>query len=230
MFIDPIYLVVAIPGMLFAMWASWRVNANFTKYSQVPASSGLTGAQAAAEVMRHGGVTDVEIVNVPGVLTDHYDPQHKRLALSDATYSQRSVAAVGVAAHEAGHALQHAQGYAPMNVRQVLVGPASFGSNAGIWIVVIGALMHSALLVKVGILLFGAVVLFQLVTLPVEFDASFRAKRILVEAGIVSREEREGVDKVLNAAGWTYVAAAASSVMTLLYYAWRYLGLGSSDD
>jgi Zn-dependent membrane protease YugP len=161
------------------------------------------------------------VVPTSGFLSDHYNPANKTLALSEATYASNSVAAVGVACHEAGHAIQHAEAYKPMWLRSILVPTASFGSSASYFVVIGGMLFHSANLVYLGALLFAAVLLFQLVTLPVEFDATARAKRIAVDTGIVTAQERVGMDKVLNAAAMTYVAAVASSLMTLLYYLLR---------
>ena len=182
---------------------------------------GLTGAQAAQEMLRGAGISDVQVVPTSGFLSDHYNPANKTLALSEATYASNSVAAVGVACHEAGHAIQHAQAYKPLWLRSVLVPTASFGSSASYFVVLGGMLFHSANLVYLGALLFSAVLLFQLVTLPVEFDATARAKRLAVETGIVTPQERVGMDKVLNAAAMTYVAAVVSTLMTLLYYLLR---------
>ncbi len=201
--------------------ASWRTRSSFKKYSRVRTLRGLTGAQAAAEMLRGAGVSDVQVVPTHGFLSDHYNPVNKTLALSEATYASNSVAAVGVACHEAGHALQHAQGYRPMWLRSALVPTANIGSSAGYLVMIGGLLFQSANLIYFGAVLFSAVLLFQIVTLPVEFDASNRAKRLAVENGIVLPQEREGMDKVLNAAAMTYVAAVVSTLMTLLYYLLR---------
>jgi Zn-dependent membrane protease YugP len=177
--------------------------------------------EAAQEMLRGAGISDVRVVPTSGYLSDHYNPANKTLALSEATYASNSVAAVGVACHEAGHAIQHAQAYKPMWLRSILVPTASFGSSASYFVVLGGMLFHSANLVYLGAVLFAAVLLFQVVTLPVEFDATARAKRLAVDTGIVTAQERVGMDKVLNAAAMTYVAAVVSSLLTLLYYLLR---------
>jgi Zn-dependent membrane protease YugP len=230
MFFDPWYLLFALPGLAMSLWASARVSSAFNEWKQVGTHNGMTGAQAAWQLLQNAGIHDVEVVHTPGSLTDHYDPVNKKLALSDEVYASTSVAAVGVATHEAGHAIQHAQGYAPMWVRSLLVQPASFGASLAPYIIIGGALFQAPALIHIGLILFGALVAFQLVTLPVEFDASNRAKRLVVETGIVYPEEREGIDKVLNAAALTYVAAAVTGFLTLLYYLMRFGGMGSSDD
>jgi Zn-dependent membrane protease YugP len=221
MIFDPTYLLFILPALALSLWASWRTKATFNKFSQVRTMRGLTGAQAAQEMLRGAGISDVRVVPTSGYLSDHYNPANKTLALSEATYASNSVAAVGVACHEAGHAIQHAQAYKPMWLRSILVPTASFGSSASYFVVLGGMLFHSANLVYLGALLFAAVLLFQLVTLPVEFDATARAKRLAVDTGIVTAQERVGMDKVLNAAAMTYVAAAVSTLMTLLYYLLR---------
>ena len=218
MFIDPTYIIIMLPVLIFSLWASFKTKSAFKKYSQVRVMSGQTGAQAAKTLLANAGISDVEIKPVRGVLSDHYNPMTKTLALSQGVYDQSSISAVGVACHEAGHAIQHAQNYAPMWVRSLLVKPANIGSRFGIYAIIIGLIIGATGLFKIGIILFAAAVAFQLVTLPVEFDASARAKRLSVEYGIVSAQEKEGVDKVLNAAAMTYVAAAAASVMQLLYW------------
>jgi Zn-dependent membrane protease YugP len=221
MFFDPIYFLFLLPPLALSLWASWRTKAAFNKFSKVRTARGLTGAQAALEMLRGAGVSDVQVVPTNGFLSDHYNPANKTLALSEATYASNSVAAVGVACHEAGHALQHAAGYKPLGLRSALVPTASFGSSASYFVVVGGMLFHSANLVYLGALLFSAVLLFQIVTLPVEFDATARAKRLAVETGIILPQERPGMDKVLNAAAMTYVAAVVTTLMTLLYYLLR---------
>lgn len=229
-YFDPIYLLFLLPGLLLALWASWRVQSNFSYYSQVPNASGLSGAEAAQYILDQAGIHDVEVTVTEGFLSDHYDPMHKRLALSPETFHSRSVAAVAVAAHEAGHAIQHATHYAPLWLRSALVPTAHIGSTLGYIVMAIGLFIHP-FVVLLGVVLFSAVLLFQLITLPVEFDASRRAKQILVESGVVAPEEREGVDRVLNAAAWTYVAAVVSTLLTILYFLFR-AGLlqGSSRD
>ena len=222
MFIDPLYIVMILPALLLAMWASWRVKANFKKYSQIRSGRGLTGAQAANELLNSAGISDVKIVRAHGVgLSDHYHPIKKQLALSEGVYDSPSIAAVGIAAHEAGHAIQHAEHYKPLWLRSLLVPTASVGSSLGYIVMLLGLFMASQNMVLVGAVLFSAVLVFQLVTLPVEFNASSRAKALLVNRGIITEREREGVDKVLNAAAMTYVAAVASTLMTLLYFLLR---------
>ena len=218
MIFDPTYFVFILPALVLSLWASWRTHAAFKKYSQVRTLRGLTGAQAAQEMLRRAGIPDVQVVPTHGFLSDHYNPANRTLALSEATYASNSVAAVGVACHEAGHAIQHAEGYKAMWLRSALVPTANIGSSAGYFVMLGGLLFHSASLIYFGALLFSAVLLFQIVTLPVEFDASARAKRLAVETGIVLPQERAGMDKVLNAAAMTYVAAVVSTLMTLLYY------------
>ena len=222
MFFDPTYLLfVALPVMVLSMGASWMTKSAFKKYSRQRVSTGLTGAEAARRMLARAGIDDVQVTATRGFLSDHYNPMNKTLALSEAVYSQPSVAAIGVACHEAGHAIQHARNYAPLWVRSTLVPVAGIGSNLGIWVMMGGLLLGWGNLVGLGALLFSAVVLFQIVTLPVEFNASARAKELAFEYGLVSAQEREGVSKVLNAAALTYVAAAASSILTLLYFLWR---------
>ena len=218
---DPTYFLFILPALALSLWASWRTNASFRKYSKVRTARGLTGAQAAQEMLRSAGIHDVQVVPTHGFLSDHYNPTNKTLALSEATYASNSVAAVGVACHEAGHAIQHAQNYKPMWIRSALVPTANIGSSMGYIVMIAGAIFSSPSTIYLGALLFSAVLLFQIVTLPVEFDATARAKRLAVENGIVLPQEREGMDKVLNAAAMTYVAAAVSTLLTLLYYLLR---------
>ena len=218
MFYDPTYWMMMLPALLLSLWASFKTKSAFKKYSRVRVMSGQTGAQAAKTLLERAGISDVEIKPVGGMLSDHYNPMTKTLALSKAVYDQPSIAAVGVACHEAGHAIQHARHYKPMWLRSVLVRPANIGSKFGIWAIFLGLIIGATGLFKIGILLFLAAVVFQLVTLPVEFDASARAKKLSVEYGIVTAQEKTGIDKVLNAAAMTYVAAAASSVLQLLYW------------
>ncbi|HEY0512107.1 MAG TPA: zinc metallopeptidase [Thermoanaerobaculia bacterium] len=218
MYLDPTYFIFILPALALSLWASWRTKSAFNKYSKVRTARGLTGAQAAQEMLRFAGLSGVEVVPTGGFLSDHYNPANRTLALSEATYASNSVAAVGVACHEAGHAVQHAQGYKALWLRSALVPTANLGSSAGYFVMLFGLLFHSANMIYFGALLFSAVLLFQLVTLPVEFDATARAKRLAVEAGIVLPQERPGMDRVLNAAAMTYVAAVVSTLMTLLYY------------
>ena len=221
MFFDPTYLLFIAPAFLLSLWASWRTKSAFKKYSKVRTLSGLTGEQAAARMLQQAGINDVKIVPTRGVLSDHYNPLTKTLALSETVYATNSVAAVGVACHEAGHALQHAQNYMPMWLRSALVPTANIGSKLGYWVMIAGLFLMRSTgpgVLYAGAILFSAVLLFQIVTLPVEFDASSRAKKLAFAQGIVTQEEREGVSSVLNAAALTYVAAAISTMMTLLYF------------
>lgn len=229
MFFDPVYLLFALPGLLLSVWASYRVRTAFGHYSQVPTQRGYTGAEAAQRLLDDAGLHDVGIVETDGYMSDHYDPTTRQLALSRDVYHGRSIAAVGVACHEAGHALQHATGYLPLGLRSILVPTASIGSNVGYLMMAFG-LFLSPWVVLAGAAVFSTVLLFQVVTLPVEFDASNRAKQLIVDAGIVDPYEREGVDSVLNAAALTYIAAAVSTLMVLLYYLFRAGLLGGSHD
>jgi Zn-dependent membrane protease YugP len=230
MIFDPMYFLFIAPGLALSLWASWRVKSAFNKYSQVRSARGMTGAQAAQEMLDRAGITDVKVVPTRGMLSDHYNPLNKTLALSEPVYASNSIAAIGVATHEAGHAIQHARNYAPLWVRSMLVPTANIGSGLGYFVMLFGLMFASTNMVLVGAVLFSAVLLFQIVTLPVEFDASRRAKVLVVEHGIISAQEREGVDRVLNAAAMTYVAAAISTLLTLLYFLMRAGLLGGRRD
>ena len=230
MFFDPVYFLFIAPGLLLSLWASFRVKRAFKKYSQIRSARGLTGAEAAKELLRGAGIENVRIVRTHGMLSDHYNPLNKTLALSEQVYDSNSLAAVGVATHEAGHAVQHAQNYAPLWVRSALVPTANIGSSAGYIVMALGLGFASANMVLFGAVLFSAVLLFQIVTLPVEFDATSRAKVLVVEHGIITAQEREGMDRVLNAAALTYVAAAISTFLTLLYFLMRAGLLGGRRD
>lgn len=216
--LDPTYLLV-IAGVLICLAASARMRSTFNRYSRVQSRSGLTGMQAAQEILRRAGIYDVRVERVAGNLTDHYDPRSKVLRLSDSTYHSTSLAAVGVAAHECGHAMQHAQGYAPLKIRGSLVPLANMGSTLAWPLIIIGLIFtgrSSEMFLNLGILAFSLAVLFQIVTLPVEFNASNRAIRILASSGIMYEDELKGAKKVLGAAALTYVAGAASSILQLL--------------
>lgn len=216
--IDPTYILVLI-GVVLSLLASARVKSTFARYQRVRNSAGLTGREAAERVLHGAGIYDVRIEHVSGNLTDHYDPRNKVLRLSDSTYNSVSVAAVGVAAHECGHAIQHATNYAPIRWRGALVPVANFGSTIAWPLILIGLFItgeSSSLLINLGILAFSAAVLFQLVTLPVEFNASNRAIRILGSNGMMAQEEVGDVKKVLGAAALTYVASAAMAILQLL--------------
>lgn len=218
MYFDPTYMLVLI-GVALCLFASARVKSTYRKYSQFRNSRGITGAEAAERVLHGAGIYDVKIEHVSGELTDHYDPRSKVLRLSDSTYGSTSVAAVGVAAHECGHAIQHATGYAPLKFRGVLVPVVNFGSAIAWPLILFGLLFNSqssALFINIGIIAFSAAVLFQLVTLPVEFNASNRAIRVIADTGMMQGEEIKAAKKVLGAAALTYVASAASSILQLL--------------
>lgn len=228
MFFDPLYFLILSPALLLMLWAQWRVRSTYAAAMEVDAR--LSGAAAARHLLDDAGLHDVGIEETEGMLSDHYDPTQRVLRLSHEVYHSRSAAAVGIAAHEAGHALQHATGYAPLTIRNAAVPAAMYGPTLSIILLMIGAVMHSAPLVLFGLLAFGGIVFFQLVNLPVEFDASHRAKRMLTEYGIVDGEGAIAVRSVLNAAGWTYVAGTLQSLMTLLYYVLRFGGILSSRD
>jgi Zn-dependent membrane protease YugP len=220
-FFDPTYLLFMLPGLALSLWATWRTKSTFSKYSRVRTARGLTGAQAAQAMLQSAGIYDVKIVPTAGTLTDHYNPINKQLALSEEVYAANSIAAVGVACHEAGHAVQHARAYKPLWLRSALVPTANIGSSVGYIVMIVGFMLHAQTMILLGAMLFSAVLLFQVVTLPVEIDASARAKRLAVEHGIVLAQERQGMDRVLNAAALTYVAAAITTLLTLLYYLMR---------
>ncbi|MCD8223364.1 MAG: zinc metallopeptidase [Clostridiales bacterium] len=213
--LDPTYILVLI-GALLTMWASSRVNSTFQKYSRVRSMTGLTGAETATRILRSQGIYDVTVQSVQGQLTDHYDPRTKTVRLSEAVYGQTSVAAVGVAAHECGHAIQDNVGYVPLRIRSAFVPVANFGSKLAWPLIILGILIGLTPFIEVGIWMFTLAVLFQLITLPVEFDASSRALRLLGETGILGSQEVGQTRKVLSAAAWTYVAAAAASILQLL--------------
>lgn len=216
---DPLYFLLIAPALLLAIWAQWRIHANYATAQQIPAP--LSGAAAARHVLDSAGLRDVDIEMIPGRLTDHYDPRDKVLRLSEAVYQSRSLAAVGIAAHEAGHAIQDAHQYAPLLVRNAAVPIAGFGSNFSFLLLFLGLVFQIAPLLWAGILLFSGVVFFQIVNLPVEFNASSRAKAQLVELGIVSPDQMVYVNRVLGAAAMTYVAATLQAILTLLYYLLR---------
>lgn len=220
-FFDPIYLLFAIPPLLLGLWAQFRVQSAFRQYSKVRTANGMTGAQAARTILDANGLQNVAVERVGGTLSDHYDPSHKVLRLSESVYGTPSVAAVGVAAHEAGHALQDKLHYGPLRLRSAIVPAVNIGSWLGPIIFMIGFFMSGATgntIAIVGLLFFGMTAVFSLVTLPVEFDASKRAKQQLAGSGLLSPQEIKGVDQVLDAAALTYVAAALQAIMTMLYY------------
>lgn len=229
-YLDPTYILVLICAIC-SMIASARVNSTFRKYDRVRSQTGMTGAQAARLLLQRAGITDVSVEHIRGTLTDHYDPRNKVLRLSDATYGSASVAAVGVAAHECGHAMQHDEGYGPLKFRSALVPVANFGSRAGIPILLLGLFLgYNQTLIQIGIWVFSLAVLFQLVTLPVEFNASRRALRLLDEQGILQGQEVGQCRRVLSAAAMTYVAAAAAAVVQLLRLILLFGGGRRRDD
>ena len=227
---DPTYILVLI-GALLSLWASARVNSTYNRYAKVYSRSGLTGAEAAQQILKNAGIYGVRVEHVSGNLTDHYDPKAKVLRLSDSVYGSRSVAAVGVAAHECGHAIQNAKGYVPLRLRAALVPVANLGSTLGLPIILLGVILSwNQVLIQIGIWAFSLAVLFQLVTLPVEFNASHRAVIKAEQYGLLTSEENNGVKKVLTAAALTYVAAAASSILQLLRLILLFGGNRRRDD
>ncbi len=212
---DPTYILIVI-GAVICLLASARVRITFNKYSNVRSMSGMTGAEAAQRILQHAGIYDVRVQHISGHLNDHYDPRNRTLSLSDSVYNSTSVAAVGVAAHECGHAIQHAKNYAPLKIRGSLVPVANLGSTLAWPLIILGIIFSGPVLIKVGIVFFFCAVLFQLVTLPVEFNASGRAVRILGQTGILGDQELGMTRKVLGAAAMTYVASAAASILQLL--------------
>lgn len=218
MFLTFDYFLFALPGILLTMWAQGRISRTYAAASKIPASSGVTGAEAAALVMHSAGVDHVAIEPVAGELSDHYDPGSKILRLSEKVYGGRSLAAVGIAAHEAGHAIQDATHYPGLVFRNLIVPVASLGSSVCWLLIIAGALLGWMKLILVGLLAFSLTVVFQLINLPVEFNASRRGRHILESTGLIAPGEDQVVSKVLNAAAWTYVAATLTSVLTLLFY------------
>ena len=230
MFFDPMYLVFAVPGMLLALYASFMTKSTFKKYSEIGSQAGYTGSQAAHRMLVAAGVNDVTIEQVGGFLSDHYDPTNKTLRLSPDVYGSRSLSAIGVACHEAGHAIQHAQGYAWLGMRSAMVPATNISTWLSYIVITLGMVMQSQSFILLGALIFSAAVLFSVVTLPVEWDASRRAKEQMVMGGVVTRAEAADAGRVLNAAFLTYVAAAVSSLLTLAYYLMRAGGFGNNRD
>ncbi|HLX60664.1 MAG TPA: zinc metallopeptidase [Planctomycetota bacterium] len=218
MFFDPMYLLMVAPAILLGMWAQWRVHSAYSAASEIVPASGLSGAEAAAVILRHSGVPGVEVDQTDGFLSDHYDPRAKVLRLSPDVYNGRTLAALGIAAHEAGHALQDGERYPLLAMRNGLVPLASVGGNLSWILLILGFVLHSFNLVLVGIAAFSMTVIFQLINLPVEFDASARAKRLLPQLGLITAEEKKPVARVLSAAALTYVAATLMSALQLLYF------------
>jgi Zn-dependent membrane protease YugP len=229
---DPMYFLFLAPGMLLAMWAQFRVQSAFNRASQVPAQSGFSGAETADHLLKAAGVSDVRIEPTEGFLSDHYAPGQHVLRLSPGVYDGRSLAALGIAAHESGHALQEATRYPLMGIRNGLVPLANIGGTVSMVVIGIGFLLASMNFIMLGIIAFSTTVVFQLVNLPVEFDASRRARQELLRTGLLSPQEEPEVASVLNAAALTYVAATLTSILTLLYFLFRagLLGGSSRDD
>lgn len=226
-----LYIIFLLPGLLFMLWAQNKVKSNYAKFSKVQNSANITGAQAARVVLDSQGLQNVKIEQVRGELSDHYDPRSRVLRLSQGVYGVPSIAAIGIAAHEAGHAIQHAHAYGPLKARTAIVPAVNIGSNLGFIVLIAGFFLSMQPVAWAGVALFGMSTLFALVTLPVEFDATKRAKLALVQAGIVDSgvrggAESKGVANVLDAAAWTYIAGFASSVLTLLYYVMAVSGMG----
>lgn len=218
MFEDPIFWLFAAPGLLLGLYAQSRIKANYTRYSQVATSRGLTGSQVARQLLDSQGLQNVRIESTPGMLSDHYDPRSKLLRLSQEVYNTPSLASAGIAAHEAGHALQDAADYFPMELRSYIVPAVQLSAKVAPWLFIGGMMLGITQLAWAGIILFGTSTFFTLVTLPVEFDASARAKKLLVSQNIIRGDEQlAGIEKVLGAAAWTYVAGAVSAIGSLLY-------------
>ena len=229
MYFDPLYFVFMLPALAFVMFAQHRVSSTFRKYAEVANQRRVTGAQVAEAILRSNGIYDVPVEHVPGQLTDHYDPRSRTLRLSDSVYRSYSVAAMGVAAHEVGHAIQHARGYAPLKLRSAIVPVASFGSNLGPIMLIVGVLTGLVQVAWLGVAAFAAGTLFALITLPVEFNASSRAMAQLQTVGLVDRTEYDQANKVLNAAALTYVAGFAAALLQLLYWISVVAGMNRRD-
>lgn len=219
---DYYYIILVMPAILLSLVAQIAVKSTYGRMSRIQNHSGLTGAAAAARVLSFYGINNVRIEPINGNLTDHYDPRDNVIRLSSKVFSGNSIAAVGIACHEAGHAAQHAEGYTPIKVRNAILPIANIGSSAGIWLAVIGYILGYGFLTDIGIILFSAVVIFQLVTLPIEFNASSRAMSVIKDTGMLIEEEQKGARKVLTAAAMTYVAALLVSIMSLLRLILRY--------
>ena len=213
---DIYYLILVVPTLIFSMIAQFLVKSTFSKYSNVRCSKNITGQDAASLLLRDNSISDVAIEPVQGSLTDHYDPGAKKLRLSEPVYGQPSIAAVGVAAHETGHAIQHAKHYGPLVIRSTLVPVANIGSSLGPWLAIAGLGFSFDILINIGLLLFAGAVIFYIITLPVEFNASSRALKILQSGNVLTAEELTGVKKVLTAAALTYVASALTAIMSFL--------------
>lgn len=227
------YLIFMLPALLLGLWAQMKVKGTFSKYNRIGNSRGMTGAQAARMVLDKNGLSYVRIEPISGELTDHYDPRDNVIRLSSPVYNSTSIGAIGVACHEAGHAVQHAEEYTPIKLRNAIIPVCNFGSSVGPILILIGCLFGGDQLgrsiIFFGILLFSLVAVFQLITLPVEFDASGRALTVIRDSGMFGDEDYKGAKKVLSAAAMTYVAALVTSIMQILYYVVRYLGRSRDD-
>jgi len=226
-FFNPLYFIFLSPALLLMAWAQYRVRSSYGRAMQIPAP--LSGAAAARYILDHAGLHDIEIQPTQGYLSDHYDPRGRIVHLSAEVFHSRTMAAVGIAAHEVGHALQHARGYLPLAIRSIAVPAATFGPTACIVLFILGALLHSVPLMGLGIAAYGGLLIFEVVNLPVEFDASNRAKRVLSGLNIVDAQGAIAVRDVLNAAGWTYVAATLQTLLTILYYVFILTGMSRND-
>lgn len=227
MYLDIYYLILVLPAVLLSLWAQARVTSTFEKYSKYSVHGGITGSEVARRILNENGLSHIRVERVSGKLTDHYDPKNNVIRLSDSVYDSTSVASIGVAAHEAGHAVQYGEHYLPIKIRNTILPVANLGSGLAVPLAVLGFILSYEPLVSFGILLFGAVVLFQVVTLPVEFNASKRAVKILSGSGIIYENEEKGVKRVLTAAALTYVAAALTALMNLIRLI---LVFGKRDD
>ena len=230
MFFDPMYFVFAGPALLLALYAQFKVRSTYSRFARVPSTAGLTGAELARHLLSIAGLHDVQVERVPGELTDHYDPGARVVRLSDSNYASSSVAALGVTAHEVGHAIQHATAYGAMRLRSALVPVAGIGSNLGYLLFIAGFFIASFQLATVGLVLFSGAALFAAVTLPVEFNASNRAMVLLSDHGLVSRHDHEMVRRVLDAAALTYVAGLAQALSQVLYFGFLLSGMRRSED
>lgn len=229
-YFDPMYYLFALPGLIIALYAQAKVKSNYSKYSRVQTSNGYTGADIAREILNQNGIHNVEIRRIKGNLTDNYNPRDNAIYLSDGVFGSNTVSAIGVAAHEAGHAVQHAVGYTPIKIRSALVPVCNFGAGVSPILLILGYVLNFAPLLYIALAVFSLSVIFQLVTLPVEFNASRRALAAIEGMGRFNDYELKGAKKVLSAAALTYVAALLQSILMFLYYALRILGSGNRRD
>ncbi len=223
-YFDPLYFMFALPGLIVALYAQAKVKSNYSKYSKIINSSGYTGADVAQLILRSNGITNVQVRRISGNLTDNFNPKDNCIYLSDGVFGSNTIAAVGIAAHEAGHAVQHAQSYAPVKLRSALVPICNFGAGVSPFLILLGYFMQMEVLLFLALGVFLLSVLFQLVTLPVEFDASSRALQAIKQSGVLNPQEQKGAKKVLSAAALTYVAALLQSLLIFLYYFVRFTG------